>query len=53
MGHLLGRVNLSFRNTRLTIDDEACAHFRVHLAAVQAEFPAEDVLNFDQSDGSR
>jgi hypothetical protein len=49
----LDRANLSFRKMRRTkrpvIDDEACAHFLVQLAAIQAECPVERILNFDES----
>jgi hypothetical protein len=53
MSRFLDRANLSFRKTRPTkgptIDDEACVHFLVQLAAVQAECPAERIPNFEGS----
>jgi hypothetical protein len=48
MSRLLDRADLSFRKTRTTkratVDDEACAHFPVPSAAVQAESPVKGIL---------
>jgi hypothetical protein len=53
MSRFLVRANLSFRKTRptkrATIDDEACAHFLVQLAAVQAECPVQRILSLGES----
>jgi hypothetical protein len=53
MSRFLDRVNLSFRKTRpakwLMIRNEAGGHFLAQLAAGQAEYPAECIINFDES----
>jgi hypothetical protein len=53
MSRVLDRANLSFEKMRPakrpTIDDEACAHLLVQLAAVQEECPVERILNFNES----
>jgi hypothetical protein len=57
MSHFLDRANVSFRKTpstkRPTINDEACGHFLAELSALQAEYPAERILDFGKSSGGQ